>query len=148
MNEIRIANFKNTFNNRVSVQCTSINRFDFLPPVCTYPIEEGYWLKKAQLDIGISSMGTGWAFDRHVSRSMHLSISGLDSVRHICRIELSTGANTQFALSYFEFHVVIRISWENFQTFFLMLRMKWSRFKFLVICTAVNFIRIKRDEVI
>lgn len=31
MNEIRIANFKNTFNNRVSVQCTSINRFDFLP---------------------------------------------------------------------------------------------------------------------
>lgn len=44
MNEIRIANFKNTFNNRVSVQCTSINRFDFLPP--PFPVFVHILLKK------------------------------------------------------------------------------------------------------
>lgn len=38
MNEIRIA------NNRVSVQCTSINRFDFLPP--PFPVFVHILLKK------------------------------------------------------------------------------------------------------
>lgn len=37
MNEIRIA------NNRVSVQCTSINRFDFLPPLRFQCLYISYW---------------------------------------------------------------------------------------------------------